>query len=249
MTYKLTLPTGATHEVPRVTEVIRAGMPKPALHLWELRGVSDYSVRHPDLDADLAIAGWRKSVRHAAKRGTAVHKWIAAILNGDRPPALLASQSGYKKAFTDWMVDNLCPATGGRWSPRGQDHVEQTLTDTQVTVAGTADFICNGRLYDWKTSEKRSDKGVWPDHIAQLGAYTSMTRLVNDGQIGLPAIVPLVHTASIVRLYADGTYDTTTFAGDDLRDAINLWHAVRTVARAVTKDRDTTTADTKEKNR
>lgn len=242
--YHLQLPTGAIRDVPRVTEVIRHGMPKPQLHEWEIREALKWAApmeatEMDDAAATRVIASWRRDHSRHANRGTAVHKWIAAVLAGTTQPALLSSQSGYKASFVDWMVEHL----GG--DMRGA-LVEQTLTDARATVAGTADFVFDGHLYDWKTSE-HDDPRLWPDQVAQLGAYALLTRLVDaGGHVGGAA--PVVRRASIVRLFADGTHRTFTLAGDDLTEAISLWMAVRRVARATMQDRDRTDADTKEKS-
>ena len=237
MPYKLTLPTGDTRRIPRVTEIIGAGMPKPAVALWELRGVATWAAQNSHIvqeqGPDAAITAFR-SDREAANRGNAVHRWIATILKGEPPPALLASQSGYKTAFTAWMVLNL---DGSRLTDA---LIEQTLTNEDVTVAGTADFILHGHLYDWKTVEKHTDNdaGIWPDHLAQLGAYASMNRLVDArGNVSRSLWATEIYAASIVRLYADGHHATHTITGYELQNAVALWQAVLVVAQANGGDR------------
>lgn len=232
MPYKLTLPTGEVRTVPRVTEVVRAGMPRPALHEWELREVVKFTANYTRgrvASYEDVIAAWRRTQARHANRGTAVHKWIAAILKGEVPPALMSSQSGYKVAFTSWMVEH--DIAGGL--------VEQTLTDLEVTVAGRPDFIYQGHLYDWKTVEKRKDdEKPYSDQIVQLGAYASMFHLVTDGVVtarrarAMFRSAPRVDAASVVRLYADGTHETWTLEGRSLHDAVDLWLAVRRVAQA-----------------
>ena len=238
--YKITMPTGDVRSLPRVTEVIRAGMPRPALQEWELREVVKWAQGFPDFthshSASEIIAAWRKDHRKHADRGTAVHRWIAAILRGDPPPAMLASHSGYKIAFMNWMSD----PDWSRHLERDRCMVEQTLASWDYGVAGTADLIVlypdgKGVLYDWKTVDgKPGDDGapMWPQQLAQLGAYASMDLLVEDGVV-IGAEVPLIHAASVVRLYVDGSYRVLTVEGVGLEGARDLWDAVRTVARAM----------------
>jgi hypothetical protein len=237
MGYKIALETGEVHDVPRVTEVIRAGMARPALTAWELREAVGFALGNPGRDVASTISAWRRERARHTERGTAVHRFIQATCTGATPPALLASQRGYKLAFTDFMVEHDLDLRGAL--------VEQTLTDDRVSVAGTADLITNGHLYDWKTVEKKKGEGIWPDQLAQLGAYASMVLCVDDGRPGRPA--PAVNAASVVRLYADGSHSVETIRGEELREAIALWYAVRRVARATMHDRDNIGADPKEK--
>jgi len=240
MGYRLTMPDGEVRDVPRVTEVIRSAMARPALHEWELRSLAEWCLgweaKKYDTGAQILAAFRRDHARHA-NRGTAVHKWIAAVLTGGPQPVLMKSQAGYKTAFTNFMVDHLSDLSGAL--------VETTLTDDRVSVAGTADLVCAGHLYDWKTVEKKNGRGgIWPDQLAQLGAYASMDRVVEHGRIGRR--VPAVKAASVVRLYADGRYETTTICGSELHDAVALWYAVKRVAAATMKDRDRSARTQKE---
>lgn len=230
MPYKLILPTGKTRKVPRVTEILRAGMPKPAVYDWELRGVATWAAAHPEVveqeGPDVAISGFRAG-NTAAARGRAVHGWIAAYLKHENLPPLFPDEMGYTDAFKRWFDAHF----DGR---RPHDmRVEQTLTDSDITVAGTADCIVGRQLYDWKTVGSREDREahIWPDHLAQLGAYASMTRPVVTGQVGRVSW-PDIEVASIVRLYSDGSHRTHTITGPELDDAIRLWRAVRQVAAA-----------------
>ena len=236
---RLTLPTGEVRTVPRVTEIIEAGMPAPELEEWKLKDLASFAAANPHRDADILLTRWRGHSHRHADRGTAVHRWIAAFLTG-RPVKSDPLLAGYVAAFRAWYLDHGPRTLTAR--------VEQMLADYDVTVCGTADWICDGRLYDWKTAEKRSDHPPWPSHVAQIGAYCSMSRYVDEHRVGPPDWRGTAfRAASIVRLYADGTFEEDVYEDEKLADAKTLWETVRTVARAVTRDRDQTDADTKEK--
>ena len=226
--YKITLPDGTTTEARRVTEVIRAGMPRLALHEWELRGVAEFARSQGGQFGDIRqlIAAWRKANSGAANRGTAVHKWIAATLTGALTPALLSSQAGYKLAWTNWWADcDLAP----EHQTHGDVLVEQTLCSADRTIAGTADLIWGSTLIDWKTVEKNPDAAPWPDHLAQMGAYSTMPYVV-DPNGRATEWAPEIEEARIVRLCSDGTYHEHVLTGDDLLRAQALWEAVQYVA-------------------
>ena len=235
--HKLTLSGGgAVREVPRVTEIIRAGLPSPALRAWELRGVVDWAMDHYGIvrarGPEAAISGFHRDSRGAAERGSAVHRWIAVILRGEPPPALAMSQRGYTRAFTSWMVDHVDESPGHL--------VEQRLCDDKISVAGTADYVRDGVLYDWKTVGERpsAEPPLWPNQIAQLGAYAAMKYLVDDDGLvrvlGDPHVrlAPRITRAAIVRLYPDGSYHQIDLGTEALMDAITLWYAVKKVAAA-----------------
>ena len=232
--------------MPRVTEIISAGMPKPELDEWKLKDLASFAAANPHRDADILLARWRGHSHRHADRGTAVHRWIAGFLSG-QPVAPSPQLAGYVAAFRAWYLDN---------GPKLAGPVEQMLADYDVTVCGTADYICDGHLYDWKTAEERSGHPPWPAHVAQIGAYSSMSRYVVEGKVGYVVegkVEPpywrgtAFRAASIVRLYADGTFEEDVYEGEKLADTKTLWEAVRTVARAATRDRDQTDADTKER--
>ncbi len=230
MPYQIVDATGALHEVPRVTEVVKAGMPRPELAEWELRNVAKWAAEHPSLvrvfGVDKAISEVRKVGREKMARGTAVHRYMQALFTGEAPPALLRSYDGYKRACTDFLTE---------YGPVSPALVEQTLTDDGLTVAGTADLIARvgpwgAVLLDWKTVEDDSGGDLWPDQLAQLGAYASMACLVDDGKVAGPA--PFVTQAAVVRLCSTGRYRVLWATVEEAKDH---WRAVRRVARATTE--------------
>ena len=232
MSYRVTLQTGRTVTADRVTHVIRRGMPSPFLERWKLREAVRYALTNPpmtvgDDDLDAVIKAWASdSLRHS-RRGTNIHRliahWLTEPVVGVEVPEEFA---GYWHAFLTWMGGKH-----GKSLPSGDLRIEQTLLDTSCSVAGTADLIAGDVLVDWKTSEKHWSGPPWPDHIAQVGAYSSMKWTVDTRTVSGPA--PQIKRAMIVRLCADGTSHTTVLESPDLMAARSLWRHVREVARHV----------------
>lgn len=225
MTYHLRLHDGTPIEADRVTEIIRAGMPRPRLDAWLLREAARYvmenSGRFPNVDA--LLAAWRRDSQKASARGIHVHRIIAATLRDDERFQVPAHCVGYIEAFDAWRSNK-----GSDWCPT---HVEQTLASPEINVAGTADVIFDRHLLvDWKTADKTSEEDAWPDQVAQVGAYASLRTLVADGAVTGP--VPRIEEARIVRLHADGTWHETVLEGTGLDKARDLWRHVLHVARA-----------------
>lgn len=233
MTYPLRTADGVVN-LRRVTEVIRSGMPKPALCEWELREAVKFTLHHfvkgPDDDerAKRILSMFRSTRRHA-ERGTEVHKIIAAALRGTWEPAR-NEHLPYLRAFSHWLEDS------GRGRP--VVWVEQTLWDAEG-IAGTVDAVFStGLLVDWKTTEKLPEvPRVWPDHLAQLGAYASMTRCLSRRTArglyydGGPC--PTVTEAAVVTLDSTGAYCEARLSKEELEDAKALWLHVKAVAEAV----------------
>lgn len=240
MTYPLRTTEGIVN-LRRVTEVIRLGMPKPALHEWELREAIAFTLqcrnrdRYVDRPPELVIRGilrdWRSTRRHA-ERGTEVHKVIAAALRGTWEPTR-NEHLGYLRAFSAWL------RTSGLGDKAA--YIEQTVWDGE-TIAGTADaFFTTGFLIDWKTTEKLrqypTNERIWPDHLAQLGAYASMTRYLvrrtSRGPFTDDGPCPTVTEAAIVTLDSTGAFCEARLSKEELEDAKALWLHVKAVAEAV----------------
>lgn len=226
MSYKIRTPRGMV-TAQRVTEVIRRGLPSPELEAWKIREAVRYALAHPTLgseDDDVAatVAAWEDDSRRSARRGTSVHKLVAAHLCGTEPE-VPDEHAGYFDAFLKWRVTHVLP----------EDRlVEQTLLSRDMKVAGTADLIAGSHVYDWKTSERASTLPPFASHIAQLGAYSTMHWLVTDNELGEDPM-PKITRAAIVRLHADGTYHEHAIEGNALAAAQRLWSHVRAVADAV----------------
>lgn len=215
--YRITLPTGNVTTARRVTEVIRSGMPRPALVNWELRQCVDYATRCSETDVDLIISEWRRGRQPHMDRGTHIHRYTASLLTGSPPPALMPSQKGYAVAATAWIVDRL-PALGEAL------YVEHRVTTPWGTVAGTLDaMFSSGVIVDWKTAEAKHTGAAWPDQEAQLGAYASLRFSTEGGWHSLPEATG----ALVVRLFSDGTYAE---AEVDLDRGVELWQTARRMA-------------------
>lgn len=229
MSYRIELPSGAWVTAERVTQVIRRGMPSPFLERWKLREAVRFALLNPTLgasdeDVKSVLAAWQSDSARHSQRGTDVHRLIARwlgdpIVDLDVPP----ERAGYFAAFMDWIGKHRTLPTD--WL------IEQTLLDGSCTVGGTADLIAGDVLIDWKTSEKHDTSPPYADHIAQVGAYSSMKHLVDDKRVS--GLMPTIRRAMIVRLCADGTSHTTTLEGADLSQAQALWRHVREVAKRV----------------
>ncbi|HEY7822008.1 MAG TPA: hypothetical protein VIG24_04205 [Acidimicrobiia bacterium] len=151
--------------VPSVTNVIGI-LDKPALPRWSAKMVAEraalmkQSLAHMD-DADivdtLKAVPWQRSTR-AADRGTDIHAYLEARLNGVTPEQLSPDALPYKGAADDWF------------DRAGPDEVIGTeVTLFTPAYAGTTDLIMrrDGKMViaDFKTS-----KAIYDEAALQLAA-------------------------------------------------------------------------------
>jgi hypothetical protein len=197
-------------QVPRVTHVIRSVLVAPALQAWRERRI-----------AELACEGGRtpervlaeiRSDRTAMERGSQVHRWIAAALVGN--------------------VTLILTIYAVRWSAWHREHrtwkvleVEQPVTTVQRRAAGTLDAMFSTRegrvLVDWKTTENAPLDRPWLSHVAQLGAYASMSfTWTDEGRTLFRFTRPA--RGAVVYLTPDGYRHHTV----DLDEAVRLWEHV-----------------------
>ena len=220
MSYKVRTPTGVV-EASRVTEVLRSVLAAPALERWKLERVASFAARQAfdgafDGPGD-CVDSWRRTSRGAMERGSRLHAWIAATVEGAEPPALSMSDKPLDVSFMGWLADHL------DWRVLG---TEVTVTTrTNPTIAGTLDALFADEddvvLCDWKTC-KRLPKAPYFDHEVQVGAYASLPhRLSAAGVIG--PRVPTVTRACVVYIAPEGSrpLDVT------LERARRAWAAVR----------------------
>jgi hypothetical protein len=152
--------------VPSVTNIIGI-LDKPALSRWAAKMVAERAMHMKHSLANMSDnevvdvlkgAPWSKSSR-AADRGTDIHAYLEARLNGLEPEELSDDAEPYKAAADDWF-----------------DYIGASLEDvrTEVTLfhpmyAGTTDLIArqDGRwvILDFKTS-----KAVYDEAALQLSA-------------------------------------------------------------------------------
>ena len=128
----------------------------------------------------------------AAKRGTRLHKLIAADTIGDAYDSYdIPPEDGcILGAAKLWREDEA-------WDLVGDIHVEKIVYDLDLGLAGTADFMCVnemcGIVADMKTSKKASRH-----HQLQVAAYVLLA-----SRMGL---CPRDAQRRVVLLRPDGTY-------------------------------------------
>jgi hypothetical protein len=186
--------------VPSVTNVIGI-LDKPALPRWSAKMVAEtaYRMRHslPGMEQNEAVdmlkgSPWSRSKR-AAERGTDIHAYLEARLNGWEPEELSADAEPYKAAADDWLGKDVEP-------------VATELTMFHPLYAGTCDLVAriDGRLTiaDFKTS-----KAVYDEAALQLAALmgcavddTGETLPWRDGDGEMTDIPDLL----VVRIGEDG---------------------------------------------
>jgi hypothetical protein len=194
--------------VPSVTNVIGI-LDKPALPRWSAKLVAEtaYRMRHalPEMDENEAVdmlkaSPWNSS-RRASDRGTSIHEYLEARLNGLNPETLSPDAEPYKAAADDWF-ENVGAAF---------EDVQTEVTLFHPGYAGTTDLIgvLDGKVHivDFKTS-----KAIYDEAALQLaalsGCYTTADGAMvpwrdHDGAlIEAPELV-------VVRIGEDGWQEKT----------------------------------------
>lgn len=224
--YRIQRQDGTWTNAERVTTILRRGMPSPALEAWKFHQLAEWCQRNPQgfPTGATAVARWEGESQGPANRGTRVHRIIASRLRTVTLPVEDEDRM-HLAAFDSWWE-------AGGWKLDDVTHVEQCLLSSDGKVAGTADLILRDRLLvDWKTATEPGP--CWPNHRAQLGGYASMTTLVDDGKIRRVSYpMPQITEARIVQLCANGQWNETRLEGEELRNAQEMWCAVRVVAEA-----------------
>jgi len=203
--------------VPSVTNVLGV-LNKPALPRWAAKMVAEQAVAMrdslPNLEPEEAVdllkgAPWRKSGR-AADRGTTVHAYLEAKMQGLDPREISGEAARYRKAADAFLED---------WAPEPL-HIEMTVFgdgyagtgDLWATLAGGAAVVM-----DYKTS-----KAIYPEAALQLAAL-ARADVTADGS---PA--PTVDQAWVVRIGEDG-YEAKCVRDIDgcyqvFRSLLTAWH-------------------------
>jgi hypothetical protein len=167
---------GTGELVPSVTNVIGV-LDKPALPRWSAKMVAEaaWNMRHSldEMGQQEAIdvlkgSPWRKSGR-AADRGTDIHAYLEAKLNGQDPEPLSDDATPYRAAADDWLTKDI-------------EIVATEMTLFNPLYAGTTDFVAriDGRLTigDFKTS-----KAIYDEAALQLAALWGCTEDANGNSV------------------------------------------------------------------
>jgi hypothetical protein len=225
MPYKL-WDSGAKVEVPRVTEVIRRGMPKSKVIEWDLNRHIIAALEHPPTKA-LKRASRVAAVRRrcamddrAARRGTRVHAAIARYYLTGEPGTLLAADEPLFARWLEW-------ARRGPWVDVQGGYVEQTVCALDHSFAGTLDLMTGDTVVDWKTTDDCPAE-PYPDNVAQLGAYSAARLIVDEDRVITGEWMPKVTRGLLVYISPRGVRPYPV----DIARAQELFGAVKRVAEA-----------------
>lgn len=196
--------------VPGVTTILGC-LDKPAIPKWAAAQVATYVAENADAVEQLRSLGERGMVNalkeipwkkrdDAATRGTTLHDYAEALLNGEEVD----------------VDDELVPVIEHALQFMEDWHIEPIATECAVAsrehwYAGTADLFAKytrpdtghsgTAIFDWK-----SGKALYPDYAWQLSAY-AYAQFMGDDE----APVPECDGAFGVHIRADG-YDVAPFA-------------------------------------
>ena len=203
--------------VPSITNVLGV-LNKPALPRWAAKVVAEQAVAMrdslPKLDEAEAVdllkgAPWRSSGR-AADRGTTIHAYLEAKLQGLDPHEISGEAARYRKAADQFLSE---------WDPKP---LAIELTVFGDGYAGTGDLwatLNNGAVavLDYKTS-----KAIYPEAALQLAAL-ARADIGADGKF-----TPIVDEAWVIRIGEDG-YEAKQVADIDgcyqvFRALLTAWH-------------------------
>ena len=165
--------------VPSVTNVIGI-MDKPALPRWAAKMVAERAMTMKHALANMSDnevvdvlkgAPWSKSQR-AADRGTDIHAYLEARLNGLKPERLSDDAEPFKDAADDWF-----DRVGGLF-----DNVQTEVTLFHPLYAGTTDLVgqVDGRWFivDFKTS-----KAIYDEAALQLSALSGCYTMADGSSV------------------------------------------------------------------
>jgi len=154
----------------RVTSMLGGGIPKPALVGWGIKATSEWAWENREVwsklnktDAIRLLKGSPYSQRDdAARRGTAVHKTLEALLGDtEMPQDLTEDEQACADAAADFLAD------------RDSQHLgtEITVFNDSIGYAGTLDLWEINEGTTWILDYKTSKSGVFPDMAIQQVAY------------------------------------------------------------------------------
>lgn len=161
-------PTSPTLVVPRVSKILDQ-IARPEYSRMALDAAAKYAVDEvlywsEELPRAAAIAVIKQAATArrdmAAKRGTAIHNAVEAILRGEEAENLEPDHLPYiaqaVRFIDDWMIESL--------------HMEEVVYNQTYKYGGKADWFANLRHYgpapiDWKSGKPKDS------HAIQLSAY------------------------------------------------------------------------------
>lgn len=218
--------------VPGVTTILGC-LDKPAIPKWAAKTVAEYVAANPDAIETLRSLGdggmvkalaeipWAKRDQDAA-RGTTLHDYAEALLNGDEVDVddeLVPVIESALAFMDDWEIDPLL--------------VEQAVGSREHRYAGKFDLIANYKrpdgvrgvgIFDWK-----SGKALYPEFAWQMNAY-AFAEFYGEGGDEHP--LPACDAAFGVQIRADG-YDVApmAFGPDIFAEFVAIRHVYDVVKR------------------
>ena len=207
------------NHVPGVTTILGV-LDKPAIPKWAAKRVAEFVATEPDAIDQLRNLGERSMVNalkeipwqqrdDAGKRGTTIHDYAEALLNGEEVEVddeLVPVVENALRFMDDWHIEPIL--------------VEAAVGSREHRYAGTLDLIAQYRrpdtgargvaIFDWK-----SGKALYPEYAWQLAAYAFAEF---HGLNGDEKALPECDASFGVQVRADG-YDVAPFAfGPDVFD-------------------------------
>lgn len=159
-------------EYPSVTKIIGDTIPKPALRYWLQQQAARIALKNPEMSEKEVLASVSLLSKHAAHRGTSVHKAVDIFFDTGHLPRLAPEYDGYLSAFTKWLES---------FSPKSIQGETEVYSD-KYCYAGRFDHLVeiNGLtwLLDFKTG-----KNIYKEVGLQLVAYQ---QALNELEIAWP---------------------------------------------------------------
>jgi len=225
-----------SRRVPGVTDLLRDGIPKPALINWAARSAAEYAADNVDtiatLERDAAVdlikSAHNRNRNRAAVRGTDVHALAFQLRTGaevDVPDELAGFVDAYLQYLDDWTPELVA--------------IERPVLNRRWFYAGTFDEVARLRghsraaLIDIKTGAS----GVFPETCLQVAAYRAAEVFVDDEGNEQP--MPETGEGYALWLADDGRYELLPVASGADMFAVFLHTAhVATFMKRAEDDRD-----------
>jgi hypothetical protein len=211
--------------VPGVTTIIDGGLPKDALINWAANATADAAINRWDHLAMLPPAARLKALQaaryedkdRAAKRGTEVHRYAEALVNGETvavPDELAGHAESYARFLDDFSVEPV--------------HVEFSVASYRYGYAGTADLLAvlampRGTKRRLLLDVKTARSGIFGSHALQLAAYRFADVLIEgEGKNQTERPMPEVDGCAAIHVRGDG-YDLVPVTADEAQHRTFLY--------------------------